>query len=227
MSKPIQQQKATRLRKEGHSINVIAQKLRVSKSTVSHWCKDIMLSEEQIISIAEQSRHKATASLLRASEKQRASRLANIQVATKLGVKDVGTLSKRDIYMLGLGLYWGEGYKKGNQELGFTNSDPAIILFYIKWLQTVFSIPKIDLTLRISINIQHERRVLDVLEYWSNTTSIPSAQFTKTSLIRTSSKKVYSDLTLHFGTLRIKVRRGTNLRRRILGSLSALETRSR
>ncbi len=221
MAKPHLQQKAIAMRIRGNSINTIAGKLVVSKSTVSGWCRDIGLSEKQLALIAEQSRHHATLGLLKSSELLRERRQANIAKAIQLGKNDVGKISKRDMYMLGLGLYWGEGYKKGSQELGFTNSDPVMIRFYIEWLKQIYKISKTDLILRISINNQHLSRANEILKYWSNTTSIPVSQFTKTSFIKVGGKKIYSDLTNHFGTLRVKVRRGTELRRRILGSITS------
>ena len=140
-----------------------------------------------------------------------------------IGKRDVGKLSKRDIHMVGLGLYWGEGYKKGSQELGFTNSDPALILFYVEWLNRIYNIEPDSLILRVSINMQHKERIKEVVEYWSSLTQIPLSQFTKSSLIKTTSKKVYANTAPHYGTLRIKVRKGTALRRRILGSIRALQ----
>jgi len=222
MSKPLLQQRAITLRVKGYSINSIAKTISVSKSTVSHWCKNIALSEKQINHIAEQSKHHATLHLLRASEKRREKRQLNIKQSTQQGHADVGRLSKRDLHMVGLGLYWGEGYKKGNQELGFTNSDPVMIVFYIEWLRRIYNINKQDLILRLSINDQHTGRIQNVLKYWMQITKIPLSQFTKTSLIKSKSKKTYINLESHSGTLRVKVRRGTELRRRILGSIDAL-----
>lgn len=222
MAKPHLQQKAIVMRKGGASISTIADKLAVSKSTVSGWCRDIGLNEKQLALIAEQSRHHATLGLLKASELLRKKRQTNIAKAIQLGSNDVGKISKRDMYMLGLGLYWGEGYKKGSQELGFTNSDSVMIKFYIEWLKQIYKISKNDLILRISINDQHVGRANDILKYWSNMTTVPVSQFTKTSFIKVGGRKIYSDLTNHFGTLRVKVRRGTELRRRILGSIAAL-----
>jgi len=223
MSKPEQQQRALSLRVNGHSIGSIAETLSVSKSTVSHWCRNIALTEKQIRVIAERSHHQATESLLRVSERQRLERQRNIVKTTQEGIHDVGKITKRDLHMVGLGLYWGEGYKKGSQELGFTNSDPVMIVFYIEWLQKVYLIKKSDLILRVSINDQHTHRVEKVMKYWSTITKIPLTQFTKVSLIKNTSKKLYQNLDTHFGTLRVKVRRGTALRRRILGSISALK----
>lgn len=223
MSKQTKHDEALILRKKGHSINSIANILSVSRGSVSFWCKDIKLTEKQIQQIAEKSNHHATLSLLKSSEKQRQTRQKNIKEMTLLGIKEVGLLSLRDIHMVGLGLYWGEGYKKGNQELGFTNSDPVMINFYIHWLKQVYHIEKNNLILRVSINKLHESRIHLVIKYWSELTKIPISQFTKTSLINTTSKKVYQNSSIHYGTLRVKVRKGTELRRKILGSLSALK----
>jgi hypothetical protein len=123
--------------------------------------------------------------------------------------------------MVGLGLYWGEGYKKGSQEMGFTNSDPDMIRFYIDWLHASYGIRRSNLILRVSINNQHTFRVTEVEEYWSKVCNIPRNQFTKMSLIKVQSKK-HILTTDHYGTLRIKVRKGTQLRRRVLGSITAI-----
>jgi hypothetical protein len=60
----------------------------------------------------------------------------------ELGSNDTASLSSRDIHMLGLGLYWGEGYKRGSRELGFTNSDPLIARFFIRWLELMYGAKK-------------------------------------------------------------------------------------
>lgn len=223
MTKYNEKAKAIVYRKNGKSINEIAKLLSISKSTASIWCRDIAMSDSQLKTLSERTNHRAVHALLLASERKRALRTKTIKIMSELGKKDVGHLSSRDIFMIGLGLYWGEGYKKGSQELGFTNSDLSIITFYINWLKRIYEIPTQSLILRVSINAQHSHRINKVLRYWSNETSIPLSQFTKTSLIKTASKKNYSNLEDHYGTLRIKVRKGTNLRRKILGSISALQ----
>lgn len=222
MKKDIFKEQAHTLRKHGESINAISQKLSISKSTASIWCRDVLLTEQQIRTLTERSNRNATRALLKSAETKKIERFHTIAKMTQQGKLDTGTLTGRDIFMVGLGLYWGEGYKKGSQELGFTNSDPHIIRFYINWLSKIYLIKKVDLILRISINELHLHREREVLAYWSKLLNIPKTQFTKTSFIKTKSKKVYNSSTKHYGTLRVKVRRGTNLRRKILGSISAL-----
>lgn len=224
MAKQKEKEMATSLRLEGYGIGEISKKLKVSKSTVSVWCRDISLSSKQISVLANRSQHHATEALLLSAEKQRAQREIDSRKSANQGQIDVGNLTDRDIFMVGLGLYWGEGYKQGSQELGFTNSNPLIIKFYITWLEKIYRVTKKDLILRVSINSSHEHRIDQVQKYWSEIVKVSLSQFTKPSLIKTVSQKQYSNQDQHFGTLRVKVRKGTSMRRRILGSISSLST---
>lgn len=222
MTKLFKKEQALQMRKRGVSIKEISVALSVSKSTVSVWCRDVALSEKAIARIAKNGNEKATIALMRYSEKKRELRQQSERTSKSNGASLLGTLSKRDIYCIGLGLYWGEGYKTGNQEFGFTNSDPRMILFYVKWLKTVFNITEKDLILRVSINHIHKYRTEQVESYWTNLLSVPLTQFTKTSLIKSVSKKLYKNQSGHMGTLRIKVRRGTTYRREVLGALASI-----
>jgi len=222
MAKQKEREIAQNLRESGTSISDIADKLKVSKSTVSTWCKDITLNDEAIEMISRTSKSKSTTSLLRYTESLRSKRQQDIAASYLVGKRKVGKLTERDIYFIGLGLYWGEGYKRGSQEFGFTNSDARMILFYLTWLRVVFQVNPDDLIVRVSINDSHMSRVEEVEKYWSKITGITRAQFTKTSFIKTQSRKIYKNTDSHYGTLRIKVRRGTTMRREVLGAIEGI-----
>jgi len=222
MTKLHKKEQALIMRKRGQSIAAISETLSVSKSTVSVWCRNIALSESAMNKIAATGNIKATVALMKYSELKRKLRQEAEYESFNAGKTRLGNLSKRDIYCIGLGLYWGEGYKSGSQEFGFTNCDPQMILFYILWLRTVFNIKKSSLILRVSINQSHKFRVTAVEEYWSKLLNIPLFQFSKTSLIKSQSKKIYSNNNSHMGTLRIKVRKGTAQRREVLGAIKSI-----
>ncbi|MBP9749197.1 MAG: hypothetical protein KBD21_00435 [Candidatus Pacebacteria bacterium] len=213
---------AQRLRREGHSIGEIVTILQQPKSTVSYWCKNIVLTEQQIRLIQEKHTVRSVATLLRVAEKQRAERLSREQKAAESGRKDVGQLTGRDLYMLGLGLYWGEGYKYAHCELGFTNSNPIMIRTYMAWLERVYGIERGRMTCRISVNEVHRERIHEVERFWQEVTGLAVQQFTKTSFIKAVTKKKYTNGEMHHGTLRIKVQRGTSLRNRIMGTLDCV-----
>lgn len=48
MAKSKEKNKALKLRQQGESIKKIAKKLKIAKSTISLWCRDIELTPEQI-----------------------------------------------------------------------------------------------------------------------------------------------------------------------------------
>lgn len=210
-------------RLNGDSINEIAQKLGLSKSTVSFWCKDIRLTPKQIERLSKRQLSASYKGRLKAVEQKRKNRLANIENLRKKGIKEIGNINKRELFLAGLGIYWGEGYKSLTTT-AFTSSDPKIVLFMIKWLGKNCQISTKDFICRVGLNITHRHRIQDVERYWSEITGIPQSQFTKTTLVKTKNKKVYENFDNYYGTLRISVRRSSRLQRKILGWLEGLST---
>ncbi len=223
MAKTAEKERAWAMRKQGGSIKEIARLLNVSTSSVSYWCKDIALSNAQIARLQERQHRAALQAVLKYAEAKRAARIVKEKSIMRAGCEEVGSLSRREMFIAGLALYWGEGYKSGNGELGFTNSDPRMIVFIIKWFKDVFGVQKEDLVLRVSVNKLHELRIARIEHFWSETTGVPISQFTKSSMIQTISRKVYANSENYQGTMRVKVRRGTDLRRRILGGIEGLK----
>ncbi len=207
------------LRKQGKSIYEIARVLSLKPTTISYWCKDIKLSNYLIKKISNDGKKKARMGMLIFTERQRADRLYRQVTEKKAGAKLIGNLSKRDLLMVGMGLYWGEGYKGNDGELGFTNSNPDIIQFYLKWL-TLFGISKKDLIFRLTINGIFKNQEARLKRFWLTKLRVKESQFTKTTLIRTILKKAdTSKKNTYKGILRVKVKRGNALKNRILGTL--------
>lgn len=226
MANITQKERARELRKiNGLSIKDISDKLKASKSTVSYWCRDILLSKLQIRRLLNKQRRLSIKGSLEYSEKIRRLRFEREEKNKKIGSNDVGKFTKRDLFMLGIALYWAEGYKKGNTEVGFTNSDPGMISIVIEWFEVIYGVKKEDLIFRVSINEIHKAREKKIVKFWSNYVDVPISQFTKMSFIKSVSKKVYSNSNNYFGVLRVKVRRGVNLRSRILGAIEFLSKR--
>ncbi|OHB11476.1 MAG: hypothetical protein A3G05_00450 [Candidatus Zambryskibacteria bacterium RIFCSPLOWO2_12_FULL_45_14] len=211
--------RAKLLRKKGGSIYDIARKLGLRPTTVSYWCKDIKLSDSLIRRISDEGKKKARAAMLVYTEKQRTGRLQRQTMERKTGKKLLGRLSRRDLMMAGLGLYWGEGYKGNNGELGFTNSNPDVIRFYLSWL-TISGISKKDLIFRLTINYVFRSQAKSLKLFWLKKLGVKENQFTKTTIIKTILKKAdISRNNTYKGTLRVKVRRGNAFKNRILGAL--------
>ncbi len=212
---------AENLRHQGESIKGIAKKVSASQSTVSRWCINIILSTRQQEILDKKRCEAGVKALAPWIQKNRECKQDDIKKQSKKGRKDLGRIKKRDLFVLGLGLYWGEGYKRGNQECGFTNSDPEIIRTIIKWFNTCYDIPIKDIIARLTINIRYKSQTEQLTNMWIHETGILHSQFSKPSFIHGyNSSKL--EASTYRGTLRIKVRRGTSLRRRILASIAEI-----
>jgi predicted transcriptional regulator len=212
---------ARKLRKDGLSIWEIAQKLKISKSTVSYWCRDIQLTEIQIQKLFKKQLSASYIGRIKALEKKRAIRLASIETLKQEGISEIGKLKKREFFLAGLGVYWGEGYKSLTTA-AVVSSNPKIILFMIKWFRETCGVSPKDFILRVGLNEAFSDRIKKIERHWSIITGISNRQFTKTTLIKTKIKKVYSNPDEYFGTLRISIRRSSRLQRKILGWLEGL-----
>lgn len=212
---------ARELRTKGRSIREIAKKLQISKSSVSIWCRDIKLSDIQLKHLDEKQLAGSYLGRLKGTETQKRKRLNEIEYFKKQGIREISRLKEKEFFVAGVALYWGEGFKTGGIT-GFSNSDPKVVVFMIEWFKNYCKAYNSDFICRVGINIIHKKRVKEVENYWSNLTKIPLSQFTKTGLYKSASKKVYENQNEHFGTLRIKVKRGSKLQRKILGWIEGL-----
>ncbi|MDD5721522.1 MAG: hypothetical protein PHT16_03740 [Candidatus Pacebacteria bacterium] len=216
---PQKKEIAKRMRESGKSLGDISKKIHVTKSTLSFWCKDIILTESAIIKIKTKGKVKSIRGLLRYSELKRKERITRNILQKQKGAEDLGALSNRDILMIGLGLYWGEGYKYENGEFGFTNSNPHMIRFYFKWLK-LWNVEKDSLIFRLTLNEFFRKKEYKIKSFWINFLGIKKEQFSKTTFIQTNLKKAsLKNMEKYKGILRVKVRKGTSARNKILGAI--------
>jgi transcriptional regulator with XRE-family HTH domain len=212
---------ARKLRKEGKSINDISKMIGVSKSTASQWCNDIFLSSLQKINLKNTSLIKARKGSLIANENRKKERICRLNFYKIMGINKVGYLSKRDLFLVGIALYWAEGDKK-QRRVVFINSDPKMILLWIMWVNNCLKINNERLICRVEINEKHYERLDDISNYWSVTTNIPLSQFRKASIKHVKTNKFYENNLNYYGSLQITVKKGTNTNYEILGYIEGL-----
>ena len=222
MSKSVQKLEAIRLRLTGKSIKKIAKQLKVSVSSASSWCRDVELSLSQKMILETNARNPYYAGrgiYLRRLKKRTNSKIKRLQ---KIGIKKVGTLNKRELFLTGAALYWAEGFKKDTQA-GFGSLDPAMIKFFKKWLKDCFGYQNRDLIFRVTANISHKRRIKVIEKYWSGALGVPLNQFQKPFFQNVKWKKTYENLDEYYGVLRIKVRKSKDFLREIHGFIEGLK----
>lgn len=221
MARSKEKNKALELRRQGESIREIAKRVGVAKSTASLWCRDIQLSSRQINILHERMVKGGYKGRMKGARAQYDRRLEKIEEEKRWGRTQIKKLSERELFLVGLALYWGEGNKK-TRGVRISNSDPAIINLMIRWLREIWKIEPERFTFSIFINIIHKDRVNDVEMYWSKKTGIPREQFYKTILIKAKNKKVYKNFNIHYGTAMLGIRRPAEIYYKIMGLIDAL-----
>lgn len=222
MAKSKEKIKAIALRKQGKSIKWIASELGVSPGSVSLWCRDVVLTEDQISSLEKQGRDPHYGQRLLYAKTQQSKRINKTNQLMNEGVREIGKLSKRELLLVGTALYWAEGYKKDSQ-VGLGSSDPAMMKLYVKWLKECFGHDLDDLLFRVTFNESHKYREQDILNYWANLFLLPITRFQKPFYQQVKWKKQYDNPGDYFGVLRIRARRSSDLLRKIKGLTEGLK----
>lgn len=127
--------KAIKLRKNGLSYREIQKQVSVAKSTLSYWLKTIPLKKEHRDRLYTKKIHY----LSLGSQSQKGRRGREVDKMIFDAKKEIRLPISPDTYQLfGAALYWVEGTK--GKGLEFTNSDPHLILFMVKWFEKIFGI---------------------------------------------------------------------------------------
>ena len=221
MAKSKEKIKARKLRRKGESIKKIANLLKVSVSTVSLWCRDIELTDNQVENLRKRQTDPFYGKRLDyylKKKKEFSLKLFNLK---KEGINSIGKLTEREIFLIGIALYWGEGFKKDSL-IGLATLDINIAKFFIYWLSKSFNITSKDLILRITANISYKDKIIELGKYWSKELKIPTNQFSKPFFQNTKWKKEYENKNSYHGVLRIRVRKSIDLLRKIFGYIEGI-----
>jgi hypothetical protein len=206
---------AVRLRLQGRSYREIQAILGVSKSSLSLWLRDIPLTEEHRVALAEK---KLAAVRRRAASLHAASRAKEERLANEAAAQ-ISMLSEGELFVAGVVAYWAEGAKTkpwGRRErVEFINSDPGLIRLFLSWLDLV-GVSKEELTYRVAI---HESADVEAaLRFWSDVVQAPLGRFLRTTLKRHNPRTVRKNVGhRYYGCLVVSVRRSADLNSRIRG----------
>lgn len=209
------------LRKAGLGIKTIAYKLGVSSSSVSLWCRDIVLTPEQIQNLEQRSHDPYYGRRLQYVQRQREDKNRKIAFLLAQGKSEVGKLTKRELFIAGIALYWAEGFKKDNL-VGFSNSDPKMVTLFLKWFG-LCGVEKQTLKFRVGVNEAYRANVHDIESYWQKALGIKSDQFQKPFFQQVKWQKLYDHPENYHGVLRVRVSKSTDLLRKIHGWIEGLK----
>lgn len=222
MAKSRERLLAREMRKNGKSLGDIAQIVGVAKSTVGLWCRDIVLTKEQVTTLIKRKGERHVEGKMRAWEWHRNEKIMRLRKYENVGALQIGKISKRELHVLGIALYWAEGSKNDGRVL-LTNSDPDMINLYIRWLKECLGVVDERFVCRLTINELHNDRLVEIERHWSKVIHIPLDQFTKTTVIHSKLNKLYRNRKTYYGVMPVYVRKSTNLSYQIMGGINRLK----
>ncbi len=214
MSKIEIREQALKLRKQGKSYSEIKGLLSVSKSTLSLWLRPYPLSKKQMRLLRDFSeirieRFRQTMQL------KKQSRLDQEYIKAK---DEIFPLSKRELLIAGVALYWGEGSKNLPGALSVSNSDPKLIKFALYWFTHALGIPKKKVNARLHLYKDlHEKSEIN---FWSSQINLALKSFGK-SYFKSSNRTDLTYKSFGHGTCNLYVS-DTRIKERVLMSLKAI-----
>lgn len=207
------------MRKEGYSYDFIAKQLGISKSALSIWLRDIPFLHNAFtlksIRIGQ----------LRIIEAKRSDKIISFVKANEFSEQKVKNLSVSDIFMVGLGIYIGEGSKTTNI-IRIVNSDPQIIKFMIVWFRKCFNVQKDNFKIRI--HLYPDNNKLNTLKFWMKELELQEDNFHPVYVDRRLNKKRKLYKPLPHGTAHLTIvsngdkKLGVLLHRKILATIDRI-----
>ena len=171
---------ATKLRLQGASYSQIKSQLGVSKSTLSGWLKKYPLPPERIRELRDFSEQR----IENFRNTMRIKRETRQNLVYQKEKEYLLPLSKKELYLTGLFLYWGEGNKTTPYSTILSNSNPLMIKFFVYWLTNIFEVPTNKM--RIKIHLYQDMDEQKEIKFWSNLTKISIKQFNKSYIKKTT-----------------------------------------
>ena len=211
------------MRKKGFSYSEIQNSIHIPKSTIAYWLRDVKLTSLQI----EKLKNKIITTAKTNSEKKKLKTRELIEKIKSSSSDDIGKISKRELWLMGIVLYWREklllnkdsDLKKG---INFTSSDPYLIKLFLKWLKEAGEIKSDEILFDIFTKTNKIERINQAISYWSELTGASPEDFSRIyfkKLPRKTDEKrsSLSSRKSKFGLLRIRVRASSMLARQMAG----------
>ncbi|HEY0908513.1 MAG TPA: hypothetical protein VGE35_04160 [Candidatus Paceibacterota bacterium] len=210
--------KAVAMRREGKTYSEIRKVVPVAKSTLSLWFHEVELATHQKQRITQ----KRIDGQKKGAEARRGQRILAQETIWSESERQVGNLSARELWLVGIALYWAEGTKEKESKPGkgviFTNSDPSMIRVFIVWAKKFGQVSMGDMRIDLYIHESKRHEVPLAVDFWSRELRVPKSVikgvYFKKNKINTTRKNTGG---LYNGLLRVSISRSSTLLRKIEG----------
>ena len=212
------------LRQSGLPYTAIREQLGIAKSTLWRWLKAEGLVEtqpQQLTELRRKARQQGSAAV-------RAKYLASTSALIEAAKGEIGSISRRDLWILGAALYWAEGSKQKPhhvaQRVTFTNSDPAMIRVFLAWLDQVCGIGHERVSFELYIHESAD--VMGARKFWESILHIPSERLRVRLKRHQLAPRRRNIGRRYVGLVRVTVAKSASLNRKIAGWIQGLSITS-
>jgi hypothetical protein len=174
---PERHRKARELRAQGVPYKRIAALLEISPATAFAWTKDIELTPEQKRANMKGPTGPLNPDRLRRAAASWAARCR----ARRATCQADGRATAREgdpLHLAGCMLYWAEG-AKGRHAIGFTNSDPRMLMLFRRFLSESLGIERERIRLRINVYTGNGLTIDEIERYWLDLLDLPTSSVRK------------------------------------------------
>lgn len=173
MRSNILKSKAIQLRKRGYSIRTIEKQLKVPRSTLSGWFRNIELTKKQkekLFSDWQNALVKARERAVVWHNTQKRERLAEAAQQARKILKNINMRDRNVIELALAMLYLGEGFKK-TDVTGMGNTNPLILKTFVTLIKKCYG-AKND-QLQCQLHLRADQNEKEIRNYWSSELNLP------------------------------------------------------
>lgn len=222
-------EQALQLRLQGRSYSEISKKLKIPKSTLSGWLNNLELSEKARNRIQGRVKLGILNGLLKHNKKQTHLARQKMSIIHSEAQSELQIINTRELWLIGVALYWAEGYKRPvvrngkirtHHPVSLANSDPQLVKIFLKFLRKICKVP--DKKIHAEIRIFEHMNQNQILNFWQKITGLTKNNFSKVYYgISKSSQGKKPFNRLPYGTISIRVN-NTDLFHKIMGWIDGL-----
>lgn len=211
-------EEAIALRKEGRTYSEILQRIPVAKSTLSLWLRHVGLSRVQIQRISV----KKIAGQRKGAQKRHQDRVDLQKQIYEVASKDVRSISKKELWLIGVALYWAEGSKEKEYQAGsgllFSNSDSRMIKLYLRWLTESLHVAPTRIVFELYVHDNRKKDLGTIKNFWAHELGFSAESFKRVYFKKSIPKtKRHNIGHLYHGLVRVKVSASSTILRQVEG----------
>lgn len=171
-------------KKKKISFNKIGERFNIHSSTIRNWCYDLSSNRGEALIIENERIRK---------------KLKDFETSV---IPKINSISKNQAKFLAAMLYGCEGAKyPSSNRINFTNSDPDLILTFLKLLKKSFDLDKKKFSIHLQIHTNHDYQKLR--KFWADFLSVSEDCFIKPTIREPRGKKHRSN---YMGTCTLRYR---------------------